>query len=158
MTTGLFGPSREEKQMTLAKPFDVPFFIGLIFVVASIAIAIAAVNGRGLPVFGTGRGALIAVLVVGMSGCAIAGVSQATPLGWAHPLIITGSVLGVVALAIIAAGFFGWDQVVRPVAALVPGGTLVNATTEDLALVAITGIIALKFLINLGFAITRVIR
>jgi len=141
--------------MTLTKPFDASFFVGLVFVVASIAIAIAAVNGRGLPVFGTGRGALIAVLIVGMSGCAIAGVSQATPLGWTHPLIITGSVLGVAALAIIGAGFFGWDALVRPVAALAPGGTLVNATTEELALVAITVVIALKFLINLGFAITR---
>jgi len=144
--------------MTLVKPFDAPFFVGLIFVVASIAIAIAALNGRGLPIFGTGRGALIAVLVVGMSGCAIAGVSQATPLGWAHPLIITGSVLGVVAFAIIAAGLFGWDPVVRPLAALAPGGALVRATTEELALVAIAGMIALKFLINLGYAITRVIR
>jgi hypothetical protein len=141
--------------MSLTKPFDVSFFGGLLFVVAAVAIAVAAINDHGLPIFGTGRGALIAVLLVGMSGCAIAGVSQATPLGWTHPLIITGSALGVVALAVIGAGLFGWDAVVRPVATLVPGGTFVAATTEQLALVAIAGLIVIKFLINLGFAITH---
>ena len=143
--------------MTLTKPFDITFFIGLACVVASIAVAIAAVGGRGLPIFGTGRGALVAVLIIGMSGCAIGGISQAIPLGWTHPVFIVGSVLGVVALGIVGAGLFGWDAVVRPVAALAPGGTLVTATTEQLTLIAIAGMIALKFLVNVGFALVRVI-
>jgi hypothetical protein len=60
-----------------------------------------------------------------------------------------------VALAVIGAGLFGWDGILRPAAALAPGGALVAATTEQLALVAITGIIALKFAINAVFALSR---
>jgi len=41
------------------------------------------------------------------------------------------------------------------VAALAPGGALVAATTEQLALVAIAGIIALKFAINVFFTFSR---
>jgi hypothetical protein len=113
------------------------------------------VSGRTLPIFGGGRGALIAVAIVGMTGCAVAGISQATSLGWTDPLIVFGSVVGVIALAVIGAGLFGWDGIVRPVAALVPGGSLAAASTEDLALVAITGIIALKFVVNLVVAVVR---
>ena len=63
--------------------------------------------------------------------------------------------LGVVALAVIAAGILGWDGILRPVATLMPGGSLVAATTEQLALVVIAGIIALKFAINVIFAFSR---
>jgi hypothetical protein len=136
----------------LPKPFDVSFFVGLAFVLAAIAVA---AGGRALPMVGTGRGALIAVAVIGMTGCAVAGISQTTTFGWAHPTMILGSVLGVVALLVIAAGIFGWDPVVRPIASLVPGGTLISATTEQLAIVAIAAMIGLKFVINLGFAVIR---
>lgn len=139
----------------MTKPFDASFFIGLFFVAASIAVAAYVVSGRTLPVFGAGRGPLIAVAIVGMTGCAVAGISQATSLGWTDPLIVFGSVVGVIALAVIGAGLFGWDGIVRPVAALVPGGSLGAASTEDLALVAITGIIALKFVVNLVVAVVR---
>jgi hypothetical protein len=139
----------------LAKPFDVSFFVGLAFVLAATAVAALAVGGRALPIVGTGRGALIAVAVMGMTGCAVAGISQTTTFGWTHPVMILGSVLGVLALAVIAAGIFGWDPVVRPVASLVPGGTLIAATTEQLAIVAIAAMIAVKFVINLGFATFR---
>jgi hypothetical protein len=139
----------------LPKPFDVSFFVGLVFVLGAIAVAALAVGGRALPVVGTGHGVLIAVAVIGMTGCALAGISQTTTFGWTHPVMILGSVLGVVGLAVIGAGVFGWDPVVRPVASLVPGGTLVAATTEQLAIVAIAGMIALKFVINLGFAVVR---
>jgi hypothetical protein len=137
------------------KPFDLSFFIGLFFVLASLAVAAAAVGGRALPLVGTGHGALIAVAVIGMTGCAVAGISQTATFGWTNPVMILGSVLGVVALAVIAAGFFGWDGVLRPMASVVPGGVLAAATTEQLALVALSGMIALKFLINLGFALVR---
>lgn len=75
-------------------------------------------------------------------GFAIACVSQTTTFGWTHPVMIIGSALGLVGLAAIAAGIFGWDGIVRPIASLAPGGTLVAATTEQLALVAIAAVIA----------------
>jgi hypothetical protein len=139
----------------LAKPFDAAFFVGLLFVLSALALASLAINGRALPIVGAGRGALIAVVMIGMAGCAIAGISQTTTFGWTHPVMILGSVLGVVALAVIAAGILGWDGILRPVATLMPGGSLVAATTEQLALVAIAGIIALKFAINVIFAFSR---
>ena len=139
----------------LAKSFDVSFFVGLVFVIAAIAVAAVAATGHAFPIVGTGRGALIAVAVIGMTGCAVAGISQTTTFGWTHPVMIVGSVLGVVALVVIAAGIFGWDPVVRPVASLAPGGTLISATTEQLAIVAIAAMIALKFVINLGLATFR---
>jgi len=139
----------------LAKPFDASFFVGLLFVLSALALASLAIGGRALPIVGAGRGALIAVVMIGMAGCAIAGISQTTTFGWTHPVMILGSVLGVVALAVIGAGLFGWDGILRPVAALAPGGALVAATTEQLALVAIAGIIALKFAINVIFAFSR---
>jgi hypothetical protein len=139
----------------MTKPFDASFFIGVLFVVASIGVAALALNGRALPIIGGGRGPLIAVTIIGMSGCAIAGISQSTALGWTHPLILIGSALGLVALAVILAGLFGWDSVVRPIAAVAPGASLATATTEDLALIAIAALIALKFAINLGFAVVR---
>ena len=139
----------------MTKPFDGSFYVGLFFVIASIGVAVFALNGRALPVLGSGSGPLIAAAVIGMTGCAATGISQVTTLGWTHPLILVGSALGIVALAVILAGLFGWDGVVRPVAALAPGGTLTAATTMDLALVAIAGLIALKFFINLGFAVVR---
>ena len=140
---------------TLARPFEASFFIGLLFVIAAVAVAARAITGSSLPLVSSDRGALIAVAVIGMAGCAIAGVSQAAPLGWTHPVIVVGSILGVVALAVLAAGVFGWDGIVRPVGALAPGGTLAAANTEQLALVAITALIAVKFVINLGFAVAR---
>jgi hypothetical protein len=139
----------------LAKPFDTAFFVGLLFVLSALALASLAINGRALPIVGAGRGALIAVVMIGMAGCAIAGISQTTTFGWTHPVMILGSVLGVVALAVIAAGILGWDGILRPVATLMPGGSLVAASTEQLALVAIAGIIALKFAINVIFAFSR---
>lgn len=139
----------------MTKPFDGSFYVGLFFVIASIAVAAFALNGRPLPVLGSGSAPLIAVAVIGMTGCAATGISQVTTLGWTHPLILVGSALGVVALAVILAGVFCWDDVVRPVAALVPSGTLTAATTTDLALIAIAAVIALKFVINLGFAAVR---
>lgn len=139
----------------LAKPFDVSFFVGLAFVLAAIAIAAMAVGGGAFPIVGTGRGALIAVALIGMTGCAVAGISQTTTFGWTHPVMLLGSILGIVALAVIAAGIFGWDPVVRPVASLVPGGTLTAATTEQLAIVAIAAMIGLKFVINLAFGTIR---
>lgn len=135
------------------KVFDIQFILGFGFVVLALVVAGAAMNGSALPLVGLGRGPLIAVAVLGMSGCAIAGISQATPLGWTHPLIVFGSIVGVIALAVIAAGLFGWDGLVRPIASVTPGGALIAATTEQLAVISLAGIIVVKFVVNLAFAL-----
>lgn len=81
----------------MIKLFDGTFFMGAAFVVAAIVVALMAVTRDSLPIIGTGRGALVAVAVLGIVGCTIGGISQAEPLGWTHPMIILGSLLGIVA-------------------------------------------------------------
>jgi hypothetical protein len=101
-----------------------------------------------LPFIGSGRGALLAVAVLGMAGCSIGGLSRAPALGWSHPFIVIGSILGVVALVVIASGLFEWDGLLRPFAQLVPGQAVAGASTVQLAIVGLAGVIAVKALIG----------
>jgi hypothetical protein len=139
----------------MSKPFDASFFIGTLVVVVAVIVAVAAVTTKSLPLIGSGRGALIAVAVIGMTGCAIAGISQAPILGWTHPVIILGALLGVVALAVIAAGLLGWDALLRPVAGFVPGTAEIAPTTEQVAVAALGALIVLKWAIGVVFAASR---
>ncbi len=131
--------------------FDATFMLGTILVVVAIGVAVAAVTRDDLPLVGTGVGALIAVAVIGMAGCAVGGIAQAPVAGWTSPTIILGIVLGVVALVVVAAGVFGWTGVLQPVAQLVPGhaGTLVPARV---AIVVLGALIAVKWLIATAMA------
>ena len=137
----------------MIKLFDGTFLAGTLLVVLALAIAVLAAAGRDLPWIGSGRGVLIAVAVVGMAGCAIGGISQAPAIGWTHPVILVGIVLGVVALAVIAAGLFGWDGVLQPIAGLVPGPSADGASqTIRTAVIALAGIIAIKWLVAVALA------
>jgi hypothetical protein len=137
----------------MIKLFDGTFLAGTLLVVLALAIAVLAAAGRDLPWLGSGRGALIAVAVVGMAGCAIGGISQAPAIGWAHPVTVVGIVLGIVALAVIAAGLFGWDGVLQPIAGLVPGPSADGASqTIRTAVIALAGIIAIKWLVAVALA------
>jgi hypothetical protein len=131
--------------------FDATFMFGTLLVVVALGVAVAAVTRDDLPLIGTGVGALIAVAVIGMAGCAVGGISQAPVVGWTSPTIILGIVLGVAALVVVAAGVFGWTGVLQPVAHLVPGGgsTLTPARTAVLALGAL---IAVKWLVATAMA------
>jgi hypothetical protein len=123
--------------------------LGTASVIASLVIAYFAATSNTVPVVGSVQGALIAIAVIGFAGCAIAGIGQATALGWTNVTIIAGSVLGVVALAVIGAGLFGWDGVVSPIAGLVPASDAIALTTERLAVVALAALIALKWVVGL---------
>jgi len=131
--------------------FDATFMLGTVLVVVALGLAVAAVARDDLPLVGTGVGALIAVAVIGMAGCAVGGISQAPVAGWTSPTIILGIVLGVLALVVVAAGVFGWTGVLEPVAQLVPGqaGTVVPARV---AIVALGALIAVKWLIATAMA------
>ncbi len=125
--------------------------LGTVLVVVALGLAVAAVARDDLPLVGTGVGALIAVAVIGMAGCAVGGISQAPVAGWTSPAIILGIVLGVLALVVVAAGVFGWTGVLEPVAQLVPGqaGTVAPARV---AIVALGALIAVKWLIATAMA------
>ncbi len=135
----------------MVRLFDATFMFGTVIVVVALGIAVAAVTRDDLPLVGTGVGALIAVAVIGMAGCAVGGISQAPVAGWTSPTIILGVVLGVVALVVVAAGMFGWTGVLQPVAQLVPGDAGMQ-TPARAAIVALGALIAVKWLIATAMA------
>ena len=137
----------------MVKFFDGTFLAGTLLVALAVAIALMAAAGRELPWVGVGRGALIAVAIVGMAGCAIGGIGQAPSIGWTHPVTIIGILLGIVALAVIGAGLFGWSTVLQPVSGLVPGSTPAGLDeTLRVALIALAGVIVIKWMVAVGLA------
>jgi len=132
----------------MTRAFDGSFFVGAGFVLGSLGLAWGALSNPALPVIGSGRGALLAVGLIGLAGCTVGGLPHTPVVDWGHPMIMLGTALGIAALAIILAGLLGWDAVLRPVAQVVPGSLVGSASTEQLAIVALAGVIALKWLIG----------
>jgi len=132
---------------------DSTFLLGSLLVLAALAVAAAAIMKVDLPVIGAGAGALIAVAVIGMAGCAVAGISQAPTVGWTAPTIIFGTVLGVAALLIIGAGIFGWTPVLEPIGKLVPG-QIAPLSPAQTAIFALAALIAVKWVVAIGMAVT----
>jgi len=139
--------------LNMVKLFDTTFFVGSFLVLAALAVAFLALTRDDLPLVGTGVGALLAVAVIGMAGCAVGGISRAPALGWSAPTIVLGIVLGVVALAVIGAGVFGWDALLQPIGQFVPGRTA-TPTTVQTAIFALALLIAVKWVIAIGMAAT----
>jgi hypothetical protein len=137
----------------MVKLFDSNFLVGSVLVLAALCVAALALTRDDLPIIGTGVGALLVVAVIGMAGCAVAGISQAPALGWTAPTILLGSALGIVALLIIAAGVFGWSGVLQPIAQLVPGQVTTPAPATS-AIFALAVLIGIKWLIGIGMAVT----
>ena len=137
----------------MVKLFDATFFVGSFLVLGALVLAAVALTRDDVPIVGTGVGALIAVALIGMAGCAVGGISQAPVLGWTAPTIVLGVVLGMLALLIIAAGVFGWTGVLAPIAGLVPGQAT-PASAVRTAIFALAVLIAVKWAIAVGMAAT----
>jgi hypothetical protein len=137
------------------KYFDGSFFLGTVLALVAVAVAYLALGGSSLPIVGNGRGALLAIAVIGFFSCSIGGISQVTELGWTHPAIILGSAAGIVAIAIVAAGLFGWDGLLRPIAQLAPATLVTETSTERLAILALAALIAIKWLADVALAGVR---
>jgi hypothetical protein len=135
----------------MVRLFDTTFITGSVLVLLALGVAFLALTRNELPVIGTGIGALIAVAVIGMAGCAVAGISQAPTLGWTAPTILFGTVLGIVALVIIAAGAFGWTAVLDLIARVVPFQA-VTATPVATAIFALATLITVKWVVAIGTA------
>ena len=135
----------------MVKLFDTTFFVGSFLVLAALAVAFLALTRDDLPLVGTGVGALLAVAVIGMAGCAVGGISQAPVLGWTAPTIVLGIVLGVVALLIVTAGVFGWTSLLAPIAGFVPGQAAPVSAVRT-AIFALAVLIAVKWAIAIGMA------
>jgi hypothetical protein len=137
----------------MVRLFDTTFLAGSGLVLAALAVAALALTREDLPVIGSGAGALIAVAVIGMAGCAVAGISQAPVLGWTAPTILLGTVLGILALLVVAAGVFDWSAILQPIAGFVPGRTE-TPTAATTAIFALAIVIGAKWLIGIGMAAT----
>jgi hypothetical protein len=141
-----------DREAAVVKLFDATFLLSTLLAGAALAIAFAAVTRDDLPLVGTGVGALITVALIGMAGCAVGGISQAPIVGWTSPTILLGIVLGVIAIAIVGAGLFGWDGVLQPITQLVPGHAATTLTPARTATFALGALIAFKWLIATGMA------
>jgi hypothetical protein len=141
------------KERRNAMPSIISFGAGTLGVAVTLWLAWIALTSDAVPVVGTARGALIAMAVVGMAACAIAGIGQAPVIGWTHPISIIGSVFGVVAIVLVAAGLFGWDGLVRPVASFVPSTATLELTTERLAIVALAAVVAVKWVVGVALEV-----
>jgi len=140
----------------MLKALDGSFWVGGALVVVTLAVAAGAVLSPSFPIIGNGRLALVAVGILGMAACAVAGIGQAPVIGWTNPAVIVGSVLGVLALLVIAAGFGLWPGVVQPVGdalAKVSGGSAL--TIEQSAIAALAGIVVIKWIVGVGLAWSR---
>ncbi|HJW22042.1 MAG TPA: hypothetical protein VJ506_06410 [Candidatus Limnocylindrales bacterium] len=149
--TSTIGPRRREGGIGM--PIGIAFILGTAGVVVTLWLAWLALTSDSVPIVGSVRGALIAIAIVGMAACAVGGIGQAPIIGWTHPITIIGIVAGVLALALIGAGLFGWDALVRPAAGVVPIGTTVVATTERLAIGLLAGLIAVKWVVGIALAL-----
>jgi hypothetical protein len=143
--------------MGMLKALDGSFWAGGALVVVTLAVAAGAVLSPSFPIIGNGRLALVTVGILGMAACAVAGIGQAPAVGWTNPAVVVGSVLGVLALLVIAAGLGVWPGVVQPVGdalAKVSGGSAL--TTEQSSIAALAGIVVIKWIVGMGLAWSRV--
>jgi energy-converting hydrogenase Eha subunit A len=78
-------------------------------VVAALLILAVLTNATTqLPVISSDRGALVALVVVGLAMCATGGIGKAISRhGWKHVVTLLGGVLGALILAIFVAALFG---------------------------------------------------
>ena len=115
----------------------------------SAYLVYATLANRSLPFIGSDRAAFFALVVIGMTMCALGGIGKtAQPLGWTHPLTLFGIVMGVLALALVAAVVAGRPAFLAPLGAAV-GLSAPAVTTEQLAIVALALIMAAKWLVGL---------
>lgn len=148
--TSSIGPTR--RQQGVGMPIQLSFVLGTAGVLITLWLAFVALTNDSVPIVGSVRGALIAIVVVGMAACAVAGIGQAPVIGWTHPITIIGIVVGVLALVAAGAGLLGFDGVLSPVSGIVPMGASVAATTERVAIGVIAALIAIKWVVGIPLA------
>lgn len=76
-----------------------------IVVAAGLLLAMSVTQGWNWPLMNGVRTGIIALGVTGMIGCAVSGWAEGSP-SFRNPFMITGSVLGVIALGVGIAGLF----------------------------------------------------
>ncbi len=82
--------------------------ITLVLGLLAAGLVFMVLTGRDIPIVGNGAGALLTLGIIGIAMCTLSGIgSVQSTLGWTHPLTIAGSILGVLALLVVALPLFG---------------------------------------------------
>ena len=113
--------------------------------IPAAAIVLAALSDASLPIVGSGRGALIALWILGSVMCAggIAAMRDRFGLGRSN---IVGTPLGLAATGLILSALFGWTLLLQPIAdALAGSGRPVSL--DRAAIVGVGAIIVVKWAI-----------
>jgi hypothetical protein len=115
-------------------------------------IVVALVFKSRLPFLGTDRAAFIALVVVGMTMCALGGIGRAqSTIGWTDPVTLFGIAIGSLALVLVAAVLTGKDGFLAPVSVLVGESSSLESATDRAATLVLAGLIAVKWAIGLLF-------
>jgi hypothetical protein len=120
--------------------------------VAAAVIVVALLANIRLPLLGSDRAAFIALVVVGMTMCALGGIGRAqSTLGWTDPITLVGIIIGSVALVLVAAVLTDRAGFLAPISAFVGGTSSLESSTDRAATVILAGLIAVKWVIGLVF-------
>jgi hypothetical protein len=109
----------------------VPFLLGI--VVVGIVLVIASGN-KSIPLLSNPKLALIAIFVIGFAMCTNGIGAVAASGKWTSPIGILGILLGIAILVIVIAALAGWKL------------PFIEGDTQ--AIIAVTGLIGVKFLIG----------
>jgi hypothetical protein len=89
---------------TTSTPFNGNYLIAAILGILAVVLVFFFLTGRPIPLISGERAAFIALAVLGLAMCATGGIGTAIgQYGWAHPITIIGSILGVLALVLVGA-------------------------------------------------------
>jgi hypothetical protein len=128
-----------------------PLAANLLGIIAAFIVVALLANIR-VPLLGSDRATFIALVIVGMSMCALGGIGRAqSTLGWTDPVTLVGIVVGSLALVLIAAVLTGRAGFLEPVAAVVGGTGTAESAIDRAASVVLAGLIALKWAVGLLF-------
>jgi hypothetical protein len=122
-------------QATLRRPgtsFGSPLFANLIGIVIA-ALVVAALTNTSVPLLGSERAIFVAVVLLGISMCAVGGVGRAPmKYGWMHPVTLFGIAIGAIML-------------------LLAAGVMLGQVAEQIGLIVFTALFAIKWVVGLAF-------
>lgn len=123
-----------------------PFLIANVLGVLAALVVLAVLTNTIRLVDAGDATALIALVLLGVGMCALAGISRApAKLGWTHPVTLSGVVLGVAILALIAANALGGIGVLESFA------TALGTSVERAEVLFLAVLMAVKWVIGLAF-------
>jgi len=128
-----------------APAFNSGPIVATIFGIPAVAIVLAALDDASLPVLGSGVGALLALWVLVSLMCARGIVSMRDRFGAGRSFLV-GAPLGILALAFILSGLFGWSPLLQPIANAMAGpGAFVSL--DRAAIVGVGAVMLVKWAI-----------